>query len=116
MTRRPFDLPTETDPDSAAGAALDSRIRQALEPSPETVARVVQSAHAAAPNRRSAPWAAVLAAGLLVALFLGWPDPTRRIPEPAETAAALTLSNEQGVVRVTAADGTTLLVVPTPNS
>lgn len=73
----------------------EMRLRQALEPAPETVARVVRQALAAprpAPALRLLPTAPLIAALLVAAVLLIRPLPTRTV-SPASTASIETVGD-----------------------
>jgi len=92
---------------------LDERIREALEPSPEAVERVVRGALRAAlatpappaPKPRRMGWTVPALAALgLVCLVLLIGRPERVPPQPAPPRAVVTIANVGDVVVATSAD------------
>lgn len=89
---------------------LDGLLREALEPDPHTVRRVVRAA--LEPDPRRAPrlvWAAaaagfVVAAGLVSLSPWGRPEPPAPAPAPTQTEA-IVISNRDGVLTVTTPSG-----------
>jgi hypothetical protein len=96
-----------TEPNRFDDDRLDELVREALDPDPHTVRRVIDTA--LRPARRTAPrlvWAAaasVVLAAAIVALS-PWARREPPPPEPAQTEA-IVISNQDGVLTVTTPSG-----------